>query len=61
MLWDRRKPLNQPPSYGRIGHTADLNPSSSLERSTKRALDEVQAERKDATFRSRRSRAVVQG
>ena len=60
MRWDRKKPLNQPPSFGRVGYQHDAKVAGSeSEKAAKRALSHSQLERKHATQRHG-GRAVVE-
>ena len=59
MLWGRNKPLNQPPSYGSVGYHAEKKAQSEAEKAAKRAINNAQLDRGNATLRHGGSRAVV--
>ena len=59
MLWGRNKPLNQPPSYGRVGYHAEKKAQTEAEKAANRAVNHSQFERGKATLRHGGSRAVV--
>lgn len=61
MLWNRNKPLNQPPSYGRIGYVPEKKTDGESEKAAKRALSHSQLDRENATLRQGGRRAVVTG
>lgn len=59
-LWSPKKPLNQPPSFGRVGHnnTHAINPDP-MARAAERAIHAAQFERDQAARRVGGRRAVV--
>lgn len=62
MLWDRNKPLNQPPGFGRVGFDTSINPQAQdgeSEKAAQRAISNSQLQRDDATRRYGGRRAVV--
>lgn len=58
MLWSRKKPLNQPPTYGRVGYVQEKRAERELEKAAERALTDAQLDRNRATLRQG-GRAVV--
>jgi hypothetical protein len=57
-LWNPRKPLNQPPHFGRVGAKPENRPDASA-REAERAIHAAQFARDEATQRVGGRRAVV--
>lgn len=61
-LWNPAKPLNQPPSHGRVGHSnIHSAPSTTAAQGAGRALQAAQFGREEAVKRTGGRRAVVRG
>ena len=56
-LWNRKRPLNQPPHFGRVGQQREPTPTADA---AARAVRESQFKRQDVTKRLGQ-RAVVRG
>ena len=56
-LWNRKRPLNQPPHFGRVGQQREPTPKADA---AARAVRESQFKRQDVTKRLGQ-RAVVRG
>lgn len=61
MLWDRKKPLNQPPSFGRLSASHAEKPASDHAKAAQRALSDAQLDRQRQIQRYGGRHAVVQG
>lgn len=59
-LWNPRKPLNQPPHFGRVGRQSDAKPDATA-RAAERAIHAAQFARDHAAQRFGGRRAVVVG
>lgn len=60
-LWNPKKPLNQPPGFGRVGCFANPSKPCQAEKAAKDAINSAQFARERATQRVGGRRAVVTG